>query len=222
MANASYRHVIWDWNGTLFNDVELCADIMNGLLLPRGLPGLTVERYREVFDFPVIDYYRKLGFDFARDPFEEVGTEFIRRYETRKLDARLYPGAGEVLATLRRCGLSQSVLSAYQKDTLQDLVTHFGLTAYFEALVGLDDHYAAGKLEQGLRWIRGLELDPRDVVLVGDTRHDHEVAEAMGVSCVLIDGGHQARSRLASCGVPVLTSVVELPGHLGLAPPCAG
>ena len=120
-----FHHVIWDWNGTLFDDVGLCADIMNGLLRARALPLLTVERYRDVFDFPVIEYYRKLGFDFARDPFEVVGTEFIRHYEQRKLEAGLYPGARAVIKALRTAGLSQSVLSAYQQDTLRSLVGTF-------------------------------------------------------------------------------------------------
>ena len=213
---AAYCHVIWDWNGTLFNDVELCADIMNGLLAPRGLPPLTVQRYREVFDFPVIEYYRRLGFDFDTDPFDVVGTEFIDRYEERKYEAGLYPGARAVIRTLREAGVSQSVLSAYRIDTLTDLVGHFGLGTFFGALVGLDNHYAAGKLDQGVRWIQGMDLDPACVVLVGDTRHDHEVAVAMGVDCLLIDGGHQARERLVGCGVRLLDQIGEVPSSLGL------
>lgn len=218
----SYRHVIWDWNGTLFNDVGLCADIMNSLLAPRGLPPLTIERYRAVFDFPVIEYYRTLGFDFEKDPFEVVGTEFIERYEVRKHEAALYPGARGVLRTLRDAGRSQSVLSAYRKDTLARLVDHFGLTPFFAALVGLDDHYAAGKLDQGVRLIRGLDTDPAHVILVGDTQHDHEVARAMGIDCVLVDGGHQARERLTACGVPVLDRIEEVPLHLGVRPDAPG
>lgn len=215
-SRSTYQHVIWDWNGTLFNDVHLCSAIMNGLLEPRNLPPLTVERYRAVFDFPVIEYYRTLGFDFDRDPFEVVGTEFIERYERRKYDAELYPGARAVLEALQAAGHTQSVLSAYKKDTLQHLVGHFGLTGYFNDLVGLDNHYAAGKLEQGLSWMRGLDLDPSGVVLVGDTQHDHDVARGMGVACILLDGGHQARNRLEGRGVPVLDSIRDLPGYLGV------
>ena len=60
-TNFAYQHIIWDWNGTLFDDAGVCLDIMNGMLARRNLPHLTPERYEEFFDFPVIDYYRRVG-----------------------------------------------------------------------------------------------------------------------------------------------------------------
>lgn len=209
-----YRHVIWDWNGTLFNDVALCTEVISGLLAARGLPVVSVEAYRDLFDFPVSDYYRKLGFDFVREPFEQVGMEFIRDYEARRLEAGLYPDVPEVLTCLGGLGLAQSVLSAYHRDNLRALVEHFGLAGHFDALVGLDNHYAAGKVENGLRRIRELALHPSEVLLVGDTRHDAEVAAAMGTDCVLLDGGHQSRARLERCGHPVLDRIADLPDFL--------
>jgi len=76
-----YRHLIWDWNGTLLDDAWLCRDIMNGQLRKRGLPTLSAERYEAIFDFPVEGYYRKVGFDWKKESFEEAGTEFIVEYE---------------------------------------------------------------------------------------------------------------------------------------------
>ena len=75
------RHVIWDWNGTLLDDAWLCREIMNGQLRKRGLPTLRAERYEAIFDFPVEGYYRKVGFDWKKESFEEAGTEFIVEYE---------------------------------------------------------------------------------------------------------------------------------------------
>ena len=37
-----------------------------------------------------------------------------------------------------------------------------------------------------------------------DTAHDHEVAVAMGIDCLLLPGGNHPRARLEQCGVPVL------------------
>ena len=59
MQIKNYQHIIWDWNGTLLNDVKLCADIMNNLLKTRSLPTITLEKYREIFTFPVKDYILK-------------------------------------------------------------------------------------------------------------------------------------------------------------------
>ena len=74
-----YTHIIWDWNGTLLDDAWLCVDVMNGMLEERGMKLKTVDEYRELFDFPVRDYYEKLGFNFKDEPFDKVGMEFITR-----------------------------------------------------------------------------------------------------------------------------------------------
>jgi phosphoglycolate phosphatase len=183
---------------------------MNGLLRARGLPLLTLERYQALFDFPVIRYYERLGFDLQREPFEVVGTEFIRTYETRREEAALRPSARPVLEALRARGLTQSVLSAYRHDTLESLLRHFGVRDFFLRVIGSDDHYASGKVEQGRRYVQELHVDPSEVVLVGDTAHDHEVAVAMGVRCLLLPGGNHSRDRLEACGVPVLNDLADL------------
>lgn len=210
MSASVHRHVIWDWNGTLFNDAWLCVDVMNGLLGRRGLPLLTPARYQQVFDFPVVNYYRRLGFDFEQESFEALGTEFMADYERRRLECSLQPGALDVLGALAERGVTQSVLSAYRHDTLEEVLRHFGVRAFFTQVIGADDHYAGGKLDRGRQWIRDAGLDPREVVLVGDTVHDFDVATAMGTACWLVPGGNHPRERLAACGVPVFDSLAEV------------
>ena len=68
----NYNHIIWDWNGTLLNDNWLCVDVINTLLKKRGMPLTTLNTYKEIFVFPVIEYYHKLGFEFTDESFEEV------------------------------------------------------------------------------------------------------------------------------------------------------
>ena len=99
MKIINYKHIIWDWNGTLLNDVKLCADIMNNLLKARSLPTITLEKYREIFTFPVKDYYIKAGYDFLNESFEEISVDFIAEYESRKIGCTLYPFAAEILTT---------------------------------------------------------------------------------------------------------------------------
>lgn len=212
----SFHHVIWDWNGTLLDDAWLCVEVMNGLLAARGLPVLTRESYREQFDFPVIDYYRRLGFDFDREPFEVVGTEFIETYERRRHESALQPGACEVLQEVRGSGVGQSVLSAYRQETLEELIGHFGLRRFFSGLVGLDNHYAHSKVENGVQWIGELGFPPAEVLMIGDSSHDHEVAEAMGVECWLLTNGHHAAAKLRALKVPVFDSLLELGVASGL------
>lgn len=199
--------VIWDWNGTLLDDAWLCVEVMNELLAEHQLPLLTHERYQQVFDFPVIDYYRRLGFDFTRASFEELGTVFIQRYEARKTDCRLHVGAIELMQSLRGRGIPQILLSAYQQQTLTELVAHFELSAFFEAVLGHPDHYASGKATRAAEWAKQTQEDPATFLFIGDTVHDVEVAHGIGAQCILVSGGNQDHHRLAASGVPLFDSL---------------
>lgn len=206
----SLEHVIWDWNGTLLDDAELCVEVMNGVLARRRLPPLTAERYAARFRFPVRDYYADLGFDFERESFEVVGTEFIEGYSAREASCGLRAEARSTLEALAARRLTQSVLSASQQARLEAQARRLGVHVHFEALVGLDDHYAHGKVGIGQRWMAKRGVDPSRTVLVGDTDHDVDVARALGVQCVLVPSGHQSAERLARCGVEVLPGLGAL------------
>lgn len=204
---SAYRHVVWDWNGTLFDDVSLCVSVINGMLRRRGMERVTVQQYRGMFGFPVEEYYRSLGFNFEQEPFEVLGLEFIEEYESRRLEAGLYDGVEGVLMQMRDTGMSQSLLSAYQQDKLDELAQHFSLAHFFVDRIGLEDCYAHGKLDTGLRWIKESGMPPSSILLIGDTLHDLEVADAMGVDCSLVSSGHQTKKRLQSSGKIVFDSI---------------
>lgn len=205
-----YKHIIWDWNGTLFNDVELCVSIMNGLLKRRNKKQLTIEDYKNIFTFPVSDYYTKVGFDFATESFEKVGKEWMDEYESRKSESNLHPGTRNVLDRISKMGKGQSILSAYSQHTLVNIVEYYELTSYFSHLLGLDHIYATSKVELGLDLIRKLELKEDEAVLIGDTLHDFDVANEIGADCILIASGHQCRSTLLKCGALVVNDITEI------------
>ena len=210
MTKFPYKHIMWDWNGTLLNDSHLAVMVINQTLAKRDMSTIDHERYQQIFGFPVIDYYRRLGFDFVDESFEVVGTEFIDGYEKHKFEVDLHPGVRKVLAALSERGVGHSILSAYKQNTLDELVAHFGLTDQFEKIVGLDNHYAHSKVDNAIQWMSELGMDKCEVLFVGDTEHDFEVAEAIGVDCVLIPGGHQTREALECTGARVLDGIREI------------
>ncbi len=205
-----YKHIIWDWNGTLFNDVELCANIMNLLLDEANLPKIDIEKYRDVFTFPVIEYYKALGHDTGEENWQKISHQFINTYEANKYEYQIYSDAVKVLEYVTSLGISQSILSAYKQETLDELVSHFNLSKYFVKLVGLDNIYAVSKLDNGLKWIKELGLQKGEVLLVGDTLHDCEVAKAIGADSVLLSLGHQSKEKLSVCNIPIIDSLSEL------------
>ena len=198
---------MWDWNGTLLDDSWMAVMVINETLSKRNMPTIDQEHYQKIFGFPVIDYYRRLGFDFVDESFEVVGTEFIDGYEKHKFEVDLHPGVRDVLKDLSGLGVTHSILSAYKQNTLDELVAHFELTDQFVKIVGLDNHYAHSKVDNAIQWMSELGCDANDVLFVGDTEHDFEVAQAIGVDCVLVPGGHQTREALEGTGARVLDGV---------------
>lgn len=216
MQTTNYRHIIRDWNGTLLDDLDYCIGIMNAILQRRALPALDRARYHAVFDFPVRDYYARLGFDPAQDSFEALRVEFIGAYDAHRLECPLQPDARRTLATVQAAGLTQSILSAYRHETLLDVVGHFGLIPHFIHLAGLDNIYAHSKAEFGRAQLARLDLPPREILLVGDTVHDLEVARELGVDCVLVSAGHHPAEKLRRHHHRVLDSLAKLPTVPGL------
>lgn len=203
--------VIWDWNGTLLNDVALCAQLLDTLLTRHGYPPVGgIDAYRAVFGFPIRDYYQRAGFDFARHPYEELAAEWIAEYEPACRRCALQPGARQVLQTLQSGGARQVILSASKQDALEAEVAHFGLAGYFDELLGLGDFYAHSKVARGAAWLAQSGIDPAGAVLVGDSLHDWDVAQALGVRCILFSGGHQSAEALAATGAPVIARLQQL------------
>ena len=212
---AAIELVLWDWNGTLLDDVQLCRQVLNQMLAETGCANQFDTRgYRRIFGFPVQEYYHRAGFDFSRHSFEVLAQRFMDLYIPASFGCPLTPGARGVLAALEQKGLRQVILSASPLDTLQAQTEHLGVQGFFDKLLGLSDIYAKSKVELGVNWMAQSGIDPSRAVMIGDTVHDAEVAAAMGVQCALYSGGHQPPARLAAAGCPVIPRLSRLPGML--------
>ena len=200
--------ILWDWNGTLLDDVALCVDALNRLLERHGyVQRYDLTSYREIFGFPIMDYYRRAGFDLAKHPFEDLAESYMADYIPASAACPLMEGAVEALAAFRAAGVRQVVLSASPVTTLQQQVTERGVQHYFDRLLGLGDIYAKSKVEVGLRYLAESGFDRRRAVMIGDSVHDFEVAQALGVHCVLQAAGHQPAAVLRATGASVADDV---------------
>jgi len=202
--------IIWDWNGTLLNDIDICIQSINQLLATRNLPILEKEYYLNVFGFPVKDYYQRIGFDFSKEPFEIPANEFIELYSANLTQAILHPSVSEILHHYKEKGYLQLVLSASEQNKLTEALEYFGIDSYFEMAVGLDHDFATSKIDLGIEMLKKLAISPKTVCLVGDTTHDYSVAKALGCECILIANGHQNRRKLEKTEATILDNLNDL------------
>ncbi len=204
-----YKHIIWDWNGTLLNDAKECAAVVDNIMRNHDLGGLSIERYRKETCFPVINFYKALGFDFEKLSFHDIAHEYMADYQERVKTSSLQPEAVECLEKLSEKGFTHSVLSAYEQSRLETAIEYFGLTSYFQKIIGLSDLFARSKVDNGVKWISELPYSREEVIFIGDTTHDHEVAEAMGIDCVLLTCGHQSPENFEETGRQTIDSLGE-------------
>ena len=210
ILNSGYKHIIWDWNGTLLDDVEVVINVMNSLLIKRKMTTIDKERYLQIFDFPVINYYTELGFNFSLEPFEKIANEYVELYRDAYHACGLQQDAEKILKLINDSGITQSILSASQQAYLDESICFYKIDNFFIKLLGLNDHYATSKVANGKKLLEDLSLSPKEVLLIGDTIHDYEVSKAIGCDCLLVSCGHQHLDKLRNYDVPVYNSLSDL------------
>lgn len=201
--------IIWDWNGTLLNDVDMCLESINTLLQNRNLDPLSRERYRDIFTFPVRNYYEIAGFDFSNESWDKVAHEFMDLYFENLYKAHVFHEASSVLEAFKQNNFRQFMVSAMEHESLINSVKEKGLYDCFEDISGIQDHYAGSKVDMAGRFVRDKDLDLNRTCLIGDSIHDFEVAEKLGICCLLVANGHQSYSRLRETGCQVVENLTE-------------
>ncbi len=202
--------IIWDWNGTLLNDTDICISTINELLKERGLNEISRQNYLEIFGFPIIDYYKKIGFKFEKEPFEIPANKYIQIYSSKFSQCELHNQAIEVLSFFKNMEFKQLVLSASEDSKLKLAIDYFNISNYFDKINGLDDNFAVSKTTLGINMLKKLKIPSENTCLIGDTDHDSEVADAIGCKCILVADGHQSKSRLEATGSVVINNLKDL------------
>jgi len=204
------KTVFFDFNGTIIDDLDLCLNILNEMLAKKGLNPISKERYRDIFTFPIKDYYIEAGFDFSKYSFEDLSKEFIVKYQKPSLSCPLHEGIVDILKKLREDGYNVVLLTASKKSNVIEQLQSFDILKYFNEVLGIDDIYASSKVQIGLDYMKNYEINPKDAIMVGDTLHDAKVASEMGIDVLLYSKGHQSRKRLETSNKKVIDNLSEI------------
>lgn len=204
------KYVVFDFNGTILDDVNLCLNLLNEILTKQNKKPLTLDEYRHVFTFPIKKYYELAGVDFTKDSFEDLSLWFINNYQEASFKEKTYPHLLDVITKLKEKGIKLVILSASQKDNLIKQLEVLKLKDKFDDILGLDNIYAASKVDIAKNFVKENNIDPKDVLAIGDTLHDFEVGRALGFKVLLFSKGHQARDVLAKAGVPIIDDLIDI------------
>lgn len=198
--------VIWDFNGTIIDDVELGIRSVNTMLERRSLPTVSgVEEYRRRVRFPIIGYYEDLGFDFTAEPYEKLADEWVALYNGGASSVGATVGAVEAIRMIHEAGIAQVIISASEQQMMTDALDRLGLTGYFSQILGQDNIYASGKLDTARAFRESCGAE--HAAVIGDTLHDFEMARLLGTECILYTLGHGSFCDLQSTGAALVSDL---------------
>ena len=200
----NYETILWDWNGTLINDVDLSNTIANKQILGHGLKPLSKEELQKAFCFPIKNYYEKLGFNLEGDIFKNLSKNFIDSYEKEMASLSLFEGTETLLNLLS--DRNQFIISAAEEVHLKEIVSSHGISHHFTELYGLRGVHGHSKVQRCKDLVKDFSLDPKTTLLVGDTEHDAEVAKNSGINSLIIADGFQHYDILKKLDATVLRS----------------
>jgi phosphoglycolate phosphatase-like HAD superfamily hydrolase len=197
-------HIVWDWNGTLKDDLDDHVAALNATLPALGGRPVDRDTYRSQHCMPIPKFYaRLLGRPITQAEWASSNAAFLTHLEAQPV--RLRVGATRLLAALRDSGHMQSLLSLCPHLTLMREVEDADITGFFERIdgrTGPSGGTKAAALHAHLHAL-GLSAEPQRVLLVGDTPDDAEAAHANGAVAVLHTGGLHCPNRLAITDVPL-------------------
>ena len=210
---ASNTYILWDWNGTLLDDTQAALDTLNLMLKRRGAAPIGMAFYRDNFAFPVKPFYEAIGVRVGNEDWDALAVEYHDVYATmpKRLNAETFAALEEV----RRAGVRQSIISALRQDLLDEVTARLGVAPYMECIYGVDNLDGSSKIDRALELLE--RIKDADPVIIGDSLHDKEVADALKVRCVLCAQGSHAAWRLRRVA-PVGDTLLEAV-HLALALP---
>ena len=203
--------IIWDFNGTIINDLPLSLESINTVLKKRSLPTIkSTEDYRTSFGFPIISYYEKLGMDFTREPYKIPADEWVSLYNAGIDTIPLTENIVDVLNEIKNLGIPQMILSASESTMLNKQLKKYNIEHYLTKILGCDNVYGGGKVEIAKKWAYETDIPLSKALYIGDTDHDYETARALGCSCVLYTGGHMDRKRLENTGAAIIDRINDI------------
>lgn len=202
----NYQYVVWDWNGTLLDDMQAAYDAVSTSLRKRGMFVPDRKFYADNFSFPVREYYKKLGFDFAKDSYEDLAVEFFENYVLQPVALRTH--AKKVLEKFFLNSVKQYILSASEKQMLLDGLRTHKVDVYFTDVIALSSTEADSKIAAGKQYFDKNRPAGKGV-MIGDTEHDAETAKELGLDCILIESGNNSRARLENTGALIIDDLTE-------------
>lgn len=204
-----YDMIIWDFNGTLLDDVQAALCSVNDILRIRDREEISLETYREYTDTPIIKFYEHL-FDMNTTSFDQLSHEFHEGYRRHEHLTSLSCGALELIDKSAYLGVRHVICTASEESKVKEQLEALSISDRFEHVIAASDRTAGSKIEGAVEFMKKTGAAPERTLFIGDCVHDYQTACAIGAQCALLSSGHQSKSALLTCKAIIIDTLSEL------------
>lgn len=192
-----FRNLIFDWSGTLVDDLGPVIEATNTVLGKYNMAPLDRESFRRKFRLPYREFYSEL---LPHIPLEELESHFRLAFDAAVSPVTVLPHSRKKLEWCQSLGIRCFVLTSMDAVAFERQLDEFGLRGFFEATYsGVLD-----KRELILQILATHQLQPTETAFIGDMIHDVETARHGGISSIAVLTGYNHAEVLAA-GEPDLT-----------------
>lgn len=198
------RTLLLDLDGTLVDPADGIIGCLRHALASFGVFRPEAEDLRWVIGPPIRESFRQL-LD-GRGEVEEAVRLYRERYSQWGLyRAAVYPGVIEALAGHRARGTRLLLCTAKTRGFAHRVVDHFGLSPLLSGLYGSElDGRFEDKAELIAHLLEAEGLQPPEVCMVGDRKHDVIAAAKHGIPTIGVLWGYGGREELQAAGAAML------------------
>ncbi len=204
-----YKHIFWDFNGTIIDDVHNALSCVNDMLSRKDMQPISLTQYYDYVDTPIVNFYYRI-LPPEEVVFSEISEEYHSDYARHLCETQLALGAEELLYELKNQGLKQYIITSNYIEETVDLTKKFGVFDCFDAILGADNTLAESKIERAKSFFDANKIQRNEAIYIGDTLHDLETANALGIDCVLVAYGHQGRKLLEAHNAYTVENLEEV------------
>ena len=195
----TFELVVFDWDGTLMDSPGRIVASMAAATADVGLTVLPEAAYRDVIGLGLWEALTSL-FPTADRAMLEAFVERYRHYflEACPTEAPLFGGAHELLRAVADSGAFLAVATGKSRAGLDRVLAQTQCASYFHVTRTADETCSKPDPQMLLEIIEELEVSPANVLMVGDTEYDLEMAARAGTPAVAVSFGAHAPQRLAA------------------------
>ncbi|WP_028356902.1 HAD-IA family hydrolase [Brackiella oedipodis] len=213
----AYNTIVFDWDGTLMDSTWSIAVAIQGACRDLGVPEPTMQEAKWVIGLGMSEVIPKIAPNLSQPQLQEFLQAYRRHYFTQDQDLKLFNGIPQLLQQLKQQGLNLAVATGKSRVGLNRALDKHQLTPLFDITRTADETRGKPHPQMLFEIIDELMVEPEQVVMIGDTSHDIQMAQNAGVDSIAVTyGAHEieeldkAQPSKTAASVEELARLLEL------------